>query len=161
VRNAITRVELRTATGADRGFLVELYASTRADELAVVPWTDDEKAAFVAMQFEAQDVSYHRAYPDGRFLVVLGDDAPIGRLYLGRGAAEIRIVDITLLPAHRGAGIGSRLIDDVLAEADAAGLAVRLHVEPWNPALRLYERRGFRVVEAGAVYLFMERPPVS
>ena len=138
-----------------------MYATTRADELALVPWTDDEKAAFVAMQFEAQDVSYRMTYPDGRFLVVLGDGVPIGRLYLGRLVDEIRIVDIALLPEHRGAGIGSRLIDDVLAEADAAGIFVRLHVEPWNPALRLYERRGFRVVEERGVYLFMERPPVS
>jgi ribosomal protein S18 acetylase RimI-like enzyme len=127
----------------------------------MVSWTDDEKAAFVTMQFEAQDASYHMTYPDGRFLVVLGDGVPIGRLYLGRLADEIRIVDITLLPDQRGAGIGSRLIDDVLAEADAAGLAVRLHVEPWNPALRLYERRGFRVVEERGAYLFMERPPLS
>jgi ribosomal protein S18 acetylase RimI-like enzyme len=100
-------------------------------------------------------------YPDGRFLVVLGDGVPIGRLYLGRLADEIRIVDIALLSDHRGVGIGSRLIDDVIAEADSAGLAVRLHVEPWNPALRLYERRGFRVVAERGAYLFMERPPVS
>jgi ribosomal protein S18 acetylase RimI-like enzyme len=127
----------------------------------MVPWTDEQKAAFVAMQFEAQDASYRMTYPDGRFLIVLGDDVPIGRLYLGRLNDEIRIIDIALLPDQRGAGIGSRLIDEVLAEADLAGLAVRLHVEPWNPALRLYERRGFRLVEERGVYLFMERPAVS
>ena len=126
-----------------------------------MPWTEAEKSAFISMQFEAQDAAYRMTYPDGRFLIVLGDGEPIGRLYLARLDDEIRIVDIALLPQHRGAGIGSRLIDDVIAEADSAGLAVRLHVEPWNPALRLYERRGFRVVAERGAYLFLERPPVS
>lgn len=158
---ALARIELRPATDDDRGFLRDVYGSTRADELALVPWSDDEKAAFVEMQFEAQDSAYRQAYPDGRFLVVLGEGVPIGRLYLARLDGGIRIVDIALLPEHRGAGIGSRLVDDVLAEADAEGVAVSLHVEPWNPARRLYERRGFRVVEERGAYLFMERPPVS
>ena len=156
---APSEISLRPATDADRDLLLAAYASTRALELAQVPWTDDEKARFVAMQFEAQDSWYRQLHPDGEFLVVLRDDVAIGRMYLSQLPDEIRIIDITLLPEHRGHGIGTRLLGDVLARADAAGLSVRLHVEPWNPALALYRRHGFRVLEERGIYLFLERPP--
>lgn len=149
-------IALRPAVAADRDILRTIYATTRADELAPVPWTDEEKTAFVTMQFDAQDRWYRQAYPEGEFLLVLRGGRPIGRLYLARLKDEVRLIDIALLPEERGRGIGSRLVRDVLRQADAARLAVRLHVEPWNPALRLYERLGFRVLEEGGIYLFME-----
>ena len=124
-----------------------------------MPWTDAQKAAFLRMQFDAQDAYYRQIYPEARFLVVTRDAEPIGRLYLARLADQMRIIDIALLPAHRGGGIGSRLIADVLTEAAQARLAVRLQVEPWSPARRLYERFGFRTIETGPVYALMERAP--
>ena len=154
-------LELRPATADDRDFLVAVYASTRADELSVVPWTDVDKAAFVAMQFDAQDAYYRQVYPDAEFLVVIRDGVAVGRLSLARFEDEIRIIDVALLAQHRGRGTGSRLLADVIAEADASGLAVRLHVEPWNPAMRLYERLGFRPVAEQGLYMRMERSPRS
>lgn len=154
-------ISLRPATPEDRDFLLETYASTRAEELVLVPWTDAEKTAFLAVQFEAQDRHYRSAYPDGTFDVVLRGGLPIGRLYLARLPGEIQLVDIALLPAHRGAGVGTSLVRAIAAEADDAGLPIRLHVEPWNPARRMYERLGFRSVEVGPVYELMERPANS
>lgn len=122
----------------------------------MLPWTDEQKQAFLRMQFDAQDAYYRQTYPGARFLVVIRDDNPIGRLYVARLADEMRIIDIALLPAHRRAGIGAQLISDVVAEAAAAGLPLRLHVEPWNPARRLYERLGFRAINTGPVYELME-----
>jgi ribosomal protein S18 acetylase RimI-like enzyme len=139
--------------------LYSIYASTRAEELAVVPWDDAQKDAFVRMQFEAQDAWYREHYADASFDVIVVDGEPAGRLYVHRGETEIRIVDIALLPARRGQGIGSSLLRDLLAEADAAGKSVTIHVERLNPALRLYERLGFSVAEDKGVYLFLERPP--
>jgi GNAT superfamily N-acetyltransferase len=155
------RIELRAATDADRAFLLSVYASTRADELAVVPWTDEQKDAFLQMQFEAQDSWYHQIYPDGQFLVIVREGAPAGRLYLAQSDAEIRIIDIALLPEHRGHGIGSRLLADIFAAADDAGLPVALRVEPWNPAKRLYGRLGFELREQEGLYETMVRRPVS
>jgi ribosomal protein S18 acetylase RimI-like enzyme len=152
------RIELRATTDADRPFLLAVYASTRAEELAVLPWTDEQRDAFLRMQFEAQDNWYRQVYPDAEFLIVVRDDAPIGRLYVARGEHEIRVVDIALLPAYRGQGIGSRLLGDVLAAADRDRLQVTVHVEPWNPAKRLYERLGFETCEQGQVYDSMVRP---
>jgi len=150
---------LRPVTADDREFLYSVYASTRTEELSVVPWTDEQKAAFLRMQFDAQDSYYREVYPEGRFLVVTRDDEPVGRLYVVRLADEMRIVDIALLPAHRGAGIGTRLVSDVIAEAAQAGIRVTLHVEPWNPARRLYERFGFRTIKPDPVHELMELAP--
>ena len=154
-------ITLRPAVAAERDLLRAIYATTRAEELAPVPWPDEQKAAFVTMQFEAQDHWYRQAYPEGEFLLVLRDDRPIGRLYLARLDDEIRLIDITLLPEERDRGIGTQLITDVLQRANAAGVAVRLHVEPWNRALRLYERLGFAVLEERGIYLFLERLPAT
>ena len=159
--SAVPGIELRPATPSDREFLLAVYRTTREDELAMTDWSELERAAFVDMQFRAQDLQYHATYPDGRFLVVTRDGEPIGRLYLARLADEMRVIDIVLMPAQRGQGIGSSLLAAVMAEADAAALPVRLHVEPWNPAKRLYERLGFRPLEVHGFYELMERAPAG
>ena len=89
------------------------------------------------------------------------DGEPAGRLYVHRGPSEIRIVDIALLPEHRGGGIGTSLLEELSAEADAAGKSLTIHVERMNPALRLYDRLGFSVAEDKGVYLLLERSPAS
>ncbi|EIC29891.1 GNAT family N-acetyltransferase [Methylomicrobium album] len=142
----------------DRDFLSAVYASTRADEMALVDWDERQKAAFLEMQFAAQHRYYQENYRDTDFLVLLLDGQPIGRLYLARWPEEIRIVDIALLPAYRNAGVGTQLLTDVLEEAAAAGKPVRIHVEGFNPALSLYRRLGFKQIGEHGVYLLMERP---
>ena len=126
-----------------------------------MPWDKKQKDAFLRAQFDAQDHWYRENYTGASFDVVLVDGERAGRLYLNRGDSEIRIVDIALLPEHRGNGVGSALLRDLLAEADAAGKRVTIHVERLNPALRLYERLGFSVAEDKGVYLFLERPPAA
>jgi ribosomal protein S18 acetylase RimI-like enzyme len=145
-------VTLRPQTDADTDFLLALYGSTRADELALVPWTDAEKAAFIAMQFRAQSIHYATYYADADFLVIERDGVPVGRLYLHRSDGEIRIVDIALLPTARGAGVGTALLREVLAEGARTGKTVSIHVEHANPALRLYRRLGFAPVEDIGIY---------
>ena len=152
-------ITLRPATDDDLPLLERVYASTRAEELAALPWDDAAKTAFVRQQFAAQHHHYRAYYTGTEFLVVLRDGAPVGRLYLARWPSEIRIMDVALLPEHRGAGIGARLLADVLAEGDAAGKRVSIHVERHNPALRLYARLGFRPSADRGVYLFLEREP--
>jgi ribosomal protein S18 acetylase RimI-like enzyme len=153
-------VELRAAEPADEPFLRAVYASTRADELTRVPWTDEQKRAFTDQQFTAQDAYYREHYQGATYDVILVEGKPAGRLYVARWAEEIRIMDIAILPESRGAGAGTRLLEALLAEAAAAGKSVSIHVEALNPAMRLYERLGFRAVEDRGPYVFMEwRPP--
>jgi GNAT superfamily N-acetyltransferase len=151
---------LRAATDADLPFLLRLYASTREEELAAVDWSSEQKEAFVRQQFEAQHAWYAEQYaPAGTsFDVVELDGEPVGRLYVARWPREVRIVDISLLPPWRGRGLGSRLLRELFAEADAAGKPVTIHVERFNPALRLYARLGFALREDKGVYLLLERP---
>lgn len=149
-------IVLRPVTAADDDLLLAVYASTRAEELSVVPWSDAERAAFLRMQHAAQSQHYHRHFGGARFDVVEHGGLPVGRLYVDRRADEIRIVDIALLTEHRGRGIGSVLLGQLLEEAGARGVAVRIHVEHENPARRWYERLGFRAVEDRGVYRLME-----
>lgn len=152
-------VTLRPTAPGDLPFLIALYASTREEELALVPWKDAQKQAFVETQYHAQDQAYRARYPDGQFLVVERNDEPIGRLYLAPLPRELRVVDIAIAPKHRGVGIGTALMRDVIRAAEADGHSVSLHVEHWNPALRLYTRLGFERVSHNDVYALLVRRP--
>jgi GNAT superfamily N-acetyltransferase len=152
-------LSLRPIGPGDREFLFAVYASTRTGELAAAPWTDAQKEAFLRQQFEAQDRFWREHYDGTGFQVVEVDGVPAGRLYVHRSEAEIRIVDVALLPAFRGAGLGTRLLASIFEEADARGLPVRIHVETFNPARRLYERLGFAAEADAGVYVRMERAP--
>jgi ribosomal protein S18 acetylase RimI-like enzyme len=148
-------VTLRRKTDADREALCALYASTRTEELAQVPWPEAAKDVFLRSQFDAQWAHYETHYADADLDVLERDGELIGRLYVYRKhPTDIRIVDIALVAAARGSGLGTHLIGEVLDEANRAGKSVSIHVEQFNPALRLYERLGFqRVHENGAYFL--------
>ncbi|WP_121255982.1 GNAT family N-acetyltransferase [Nocardioides ferulae] len=149
-------VSLRPTTDTDRPFLLEVYAATRAEELDQVVWAPGAREAFLRMQFEAQDVQYRQHNPHGAFDVVEVDGVPAGRLYVDRRPTDVRIVDIALLPAYRGTGVGSHLLRLLQAEAAASGRSLSIHVEIHNRAAGLYSRLGFVVVAEHGVYRRME-----
>ncbi len=151
------RPGLRPAGPGDAELLYRIYASTRQDELAVVPWDAAQKEAFLRMQFAAQDRYYHANFPAARYDLVVSGDQVLGRLYVDRGEAAWLVIDLALLPEHRGQGLGTRLLGDVLA--GAAATPVRIHVEQFNPARRLYHRLGFRQLADEGVYLLLEWKP--
>lgn len=153
------QITLRPVLEEDRAFLLSVYASTRVEELATTGWSDEQKTAFCTMQFSAQDAHYRQHYPSASFQVIEAGGTAAGRLYVDRWAREIRIVDIALLPAFRGRGIGSRLLGDLIDEARRSEKVLSIHVERFNPALRLYERLGFRLAEDKGVYLLLEKRP--
>lgn len=154
------RIESRPVTIEDHSFLALVYASTRQQELALTDWTDEQKAAFCQMQFQAQDAHYRQHYPQADYLVITNVGTPVGRLYVDRWPNEIRIMDITLLPEHRGLGIGTQLLQELQTESAASQRLLSIHVERFNPALGLYERLGFTVAEDKGVYLLLHwRPP--
>jgi ribosomal protein S18 acetylase RimI-like enzyme len=159
---AFPALSLRPATSADEPFLMKLFATTRADELALMNWDENQKQVFIAMQFKAQSQQYVMNYPHAEHRIILWNDDPVGRLLLERGDLELTLVDIALLPAHRGTGIGTDLIRDIVKEAAAAGKPIRLHVFSSSAAKRLYERLGFSRVGGDEAYLEMRWvPPVS
>ena len=150
-----TSYRLRPEEAADEAFLRRLYASSRAGELGMLGWSPAQLETFLEMQFNARARSYSERYPEAEKLVILVGEEPAGRLFLNRTEAGIGIVDIALLPEHRGGGIGARLIAGLQAEGAAAGQAVVLSVEAGNPAARLYGRLGFQLSGGDGVYQAM------
>jgi GNAT superfamily N-acetyltransferase len=140
----------------DEPFLLEVYAGTRSEEMAAVPWSDAQREAFVKMQYIAQRQHYRSHYPNADFLIILSDERAVGRLYVERSAEKIRIIDITFLPEERNTGSGTVIIRDLMDEAARAGKPLQIYVESFNPSLRLFERLGFRRIEEGGVHLLME-----
>jgi ribosomal protein S18 acetylase RimI-like enzyme len=152
---------LREATTDDDPFLFRVYADSRRDELACVPWTDEERLGFLASQFIAQYRYYREHYDAATYYVVLADAEPCGRLFVARWPDEIRIMDIALVAARQGVGLGSRLLRALCAEGDAAGTALGIHVEKQNRARHLYARFGFEQRRDRGVYWYLVRPPRS
>lgn len=149
-------ITYRPMTDDDLPFVAALYATTRAEELAATGWPEAMQAAFLEQQHRAQHGHYRAVHPDGEWLLIERGGAPIGRLYLATQEGMLLIVDISLLPAARGAGLGTAILTDLLA---AETRPVQLHVEHLNPARRLYERLGFVQVEEQAIRIRMVRQP--
>ena len=150
-------IALRAAGEPDASLLAAIYATTREEELRQVDWPPEQKKAFTDWQSQQQEAHYATHYPAAERLVVMRDAVVVGRIYVDTTRREVRLMDVTLLPEHRNQGIGSRLMDVLLAYADGIGLGVSLHVEPFNPARRMYERLGFRAAETRGLYEFMVR----
>ena len=155
-------VTLRPATPRDYDFMRRLYHSIRAEEMVHFPFDEAQKQQFLDEQFAAQFQHYGIHYPTVERNIVEKDGQPIGRLWIDEWKDQIRLVDIALMPEWRGSGIGSRLLRDVLARGTAVGKPVTIHVEGFNPALRLYQRLGFEHVDTNGVYYLMRwTPPAS
>lgn len=152
------RVALRAVGPGDEEFLLAVYASTREQELAQVNWPEELKRAFLRQQSEAQRREYESRYPEAEYDVILLDGRAVGRLWVGRGEEEMRLLDIALLPDARGRGVGAALVTRLIEEARATGTRLRHMVFVMNEgARRFYERHGFVVFEeVGGAYLHME-----
>ena len=156
-------IELRPVCAADEDLLVRIYAGTREQVRGVVHWERDEWEAFVRMQHDAQRRHYESRFPDASHSVVVRNGEPVGRIWVHRATHEIRLLDIAILPEHRGRGIGTHLILDLQSEARDTGVPLRHSVEHYNDgARRLYERLGFIAVETRGLHTLMEwLPPAS
>ena len=150
-------LSLRDVTPEDEAFLFEVYVSTRIDELEGFGWSDEQKRAFIRMQFVARE----RVYPRVGNRIILLKGQPIGRMMVDRGDAAILLRDIALLTEYRNSGIGSRLIQELMKEAASAGKPIHLHVVATSPAVRLYERLGFRRSGDDGAYLEMKWVPAK
>ena len=150
---------MRPATAADDEFILACYASTRAQEMAQVPWNAEQKEAFVRMQYVAQKQHYAAEWPRASHDIICVDEIPVGRIYLDRREDALHILDITVLPQQRNQGTGSTLLRRLLDEADRTGKPVTIYVESFNPSLRLFERLGFRKEHEKGFHLLMKWQP--
>jgi len=150
-------VTLRPVSPEDDEFLLAVYTSTRADELAQVNWQPGQKESFVSWQFKLQREEYNARYPNGRYDVVLVNGQPAGRLWVGVDDTQIRLLDIGLLEEFQNRGVGTVLLKRLIAEAVEAGKPLRHMVFVLNNnAYRFYERLGFVTIEDTGGYKHME-----
>lgn len=149
---------LRPATLDDLPFLRALYHSFRQDELARIPWSPEDKQAFLDQQFNLQHRYYIGVFPQTDFLVIEKDGAPIGRLYINLSADIWHIIDIGFLIEWRGQGLGSTMLKAIQNAATTRGSpGIGLHVDRKNKrAYDLYQALGFTVVEAGDTHIRMK-----
>jgi len=152
-------IALRPVEKGDDDFLLALYASTRAQELTLVPWNPEQKNAFLRMQFEAQRAHYAAEYPGASHEVICFRGTPVGRLYLARKSDELHILDVTIAPERRNSGIGASLLKGILQEAKGRGKAVTIYVESFNPSLRFFERLGFQKAGETGIHQLMKATP--
>ncbi len=159
-RAATLGASLRSESGDDRELAFRIYAGTRTEELAQVPWSAEQKEAFLRHQENAQHAHYARHYAQASFDIIVVRGEAVGRLYVHRSAREARIVDIALLPEFRGRGLGAAILRDLQDEVAAESSLLSIHVEHANPARRLYERLGFGYADqADSIYLLMHWKP--
>lgn len=150
-------VQLRPVAAEDEEFLLKVYASSRAEELAQVPWSDEQKAAFVKWQSDLQRKEYEANYPNIEYDVILVDDHPAGRIWISRDEENIRLLDIAILDEFQNRGIGTVLLRGLIDEAVSSNKKLRHMVFVLNEnAKRFYERLGFVVFEEVGAYLHME-----
>lgn len=129
---------LRQATEQDYDFLYALHVATIRDAVEAT-WGWDEE--------------YQRRYfeehwdPKPRRIVVV-DAQDVDMLQVEQYADHLFLALIEVAPGWQSQGLGSALIRDVQAQAQAARLPLILHVLKANKrGKQLYERLGFRIVE--------------
>jgi ribosomal protein S18 acetylase RimI-like enzyme len=148
-------VVLRPAADADEPFLYRVFQTTRERELEML--APGHREIFARHQYQAQHTHYHAYFPAARHDIILWRSEPIGRLWVDRQPDHILILDIAIVPEARSNGIGTLLLDELIREASRERKVLRIHVEQFNPALRLYQRLGFYTKETNGVYFLMER----
>jgi ribosomal protein S18 acetylase RimI-like enzyme len=156
---------IRAATAADEPFLWEmLYQAIFVPEGSLPPPREIIKAPELARYVR----DWSRMDFDAGFIaidVVAG--RPVGAAWLrlltkenaGYGYVddETPELSIAVLPEHRGRKVGTRLLSHLLDASDRNHKAVCLSVSAENPAVRLYERIGFEIVESSGESLTMKR----
>ncbi|HMH43827.1 MAG TPA: GNAT family N-acetyltransferase, partial [Pyrinomonadaceae bacterium] len=160
MRIADESITLRPVDERDEDFLIELYKSSRGDDLRGLGWDEDRINEFLEMQYEAQSKLQddHERVSDQ---LVLMNGKPIGRLWVESRADEIRCVDLALLADYRNQGVGTLLIQRLQEQARPADMPLRLQVIRFNRAVNLLERLGFRRVSETGTHFQMEWLPAS
>ena len=154
--NSLEKISLRPVRPSDEELLRELYHSTREQELAQVPWTTEQKQAFVEMQWQAQKKHYAAEYPRAVHVIICLEGIPVGRLYMDRSGDDLHVLDITLLPEHRNRGTGTYLLGQIMDEARNSCKPVTVFVETFNPSLRFFQRLGFSAAEQKGFHFLMK-----
>jgi ribosomal protein S18 acetylase RimI-like enzyme len=147
---------LREVSLLDEAYLLDLYSSVREAEMAMVPWTDEQRSAFVRHQFAAQSNHYRTEFPGAQHSILLKDQAPIGMLYIDFTHADVKIVDLIISPSSRNLGIGSSLLKVLQSEASRLQKPLTVFVDQHDRSIIFFDRLGFKPVEEQGMHILLE-----
>ena len=152
-------IATRTVQPEDRSFLLELYKSSRGDDLRGLGWDEQRISEFLGMQYEAQQNFYDSDYHDAADELILLKDKPIGRLMIESRPHEIRCIDLALLPEYRERGLGTGIIQKLQEKAKRERKPLRLQVIRFSRAVNLFDRLGFVRTSETGTHFQMEWTP--
>ena len=138
--------DLRVCRGEDHDFLWSLKNRTLRPyvEQTWGQWDD-----------AVQKIWFEREFQPDRWKIITVDGRDAGLLDREHKSDGFFLRVIEILPQLQGRGIGSAVIRDLQAEAEAAGMPLELQVLKVNPAYRLYERLGFAMTGATQTHFLM------
>lgn len=148
-------LKLVDSPSQDEAFLFDLFVSTKKAEFDFLPITEMEMGKLLQIQYHAQKKSYHDRFPNAKNKLIMYRNVRTGRVVLEKQTQHVHLIDIALLPAYMGKGFGTNILRRIQESAKNEGLSILLHVFSGNPAQRLYERCGFRVVDEVTPYVAM------
>jgi RimJ/RimL family protein N-acetyltransferase len=154
-------LSLREIIPEDEALLFRVYSSSRAAEMAMTGWTEEQREAFLRSQYNAQRDHYQKYFSNAEFKVILFNGQPVGRLYLLRETHRDRIIDIAIVPEARRQGIATHLLKNLMQLASASKKSLTIYVETFNPALGLFQRLGFKSIENDDINFLMEYKEIS
>jgi len=152
---AVADIMLRPVEARDQAFTDALYDSTR-DDLHIIQADKIVIQALLAMQKNAQAVSYRAHYPDAGYFIIEQrieqHKSAVGRIVINSDGATLTVVDLSIMPSARRHGCASAVLRSLQRRAAAAGQTLQLTVRRSNTdASRLYLALGFVVESADAV----------
>ncbi len=148
----------RAIRATDAPFVRWLFHTTLRSQLPLerTGLTDEQVVALLDHQLAAQTEHYAVHYPHAETSIVEDDDGPVARLIVIEFDDEVRLGDLMVVHAHRKRGICSYIMDRHVEMGLATGRPTRLHVEKPNPAIALYRRKRFEVIEDLGSHWLME-----
>ncbi len=137
--------QLRPALSADRDFLFDLHRQALGPCIERV-WGWDE---------EEQRLHLESVFDSAGWQVIVLHGRDVGMIRTPETEDRVMLDDIEILPAFQGRGLGTTVVRAVLDYAEGRGKDTALQVLTVNPARRLYQRLGFRVIGQDEVHIRM------
>jgi GNAT superfamily N-acetyltransferase len=143
-------IVLRPARPDDFDFCARLYFSGMAETIRELKLDMAAQTANLRERWDAAEVE-----------IIMSDGADIGWLQKSIQGDALYLEQIFIDAASQNRGIGTGIINRLIDKAKQDGRPVTLGVVKINPALRLYERLGFRVTHQDDRKFYMRRETVT
>jgi GNAT superfamily N-acetyltransferase len=146
METAIETITLRHATPRDEPFLRELFEVNASAEFIAAGFPQSQYQPLVDLQYRGRAMTYSAQYPEAvSWIICTESGEAVGRHLLERKASTLRSIDLAILPAWQGKGLGTFVLQCAQQLARSEGVSFHLRVAKGNRAIQLYRRLGFLV----------------